>query len=150
MLPWLGINNLVSVSYLMRAHGIQGRRSKKSDVNVGTLITCLWRLTLLVRADVVRRQRPEAALWIRPRLAGNSTTIRRFFKLPKDLILESSPKSFPGMTDRKCQELLHTIPFFVLMKRSREAVMGITTTRAGRRKESYELIIYQIHKLSIF
>ncbi len=151
-LAWV-FNNLVSVSYLMRAHAFKDAEAKKSEVNVGTFDypVLMSADILLYDADVVpvgkdQKQHVEYARDIAGKFNNHYGEL---FKLPKELILEAV-EVVPGTDGQKMSKSYgNTIPLFGTDEEIKKAVMSITTDSRGPEEEKNpdELIIYQIHKL---
>lgn len=150
-LAWI-FNNLVTMSYLMRAHAFKDAEAKKSEVNVGTFTYPILMASdiLLYDSDVVpvgkdQKQHVEYARDIAMKF---NHQYGELFTLPKELILEEV-ETIPGTDGQKMSKSYNnTIALFATDEEITRAVMSIATDSRGKdeEKDPDELVLYQIHR----
>ncbi len=146
------LNNVVPVSYLLRAHAYKDARQKGEEVNAG-----VFNYPVLMAADIilydtdvvpVGRDQKQHVEYARDFAEKFNLRYGTTFKLPEPLIMEDSGE-VPGIDGRKMSKSYHN---FIRMdadkEEIREAVMSIPTDSqpVHQPKVDYtEDIVYKLH-----
>lgn len=151
-LAWV-FNCLVTVPFLERAHAYKDAVAKGSDVNVGT-----FTYPVLMASDIliydpevvpVGKDQKQHIEYARDIAGKFNNQYGELFKLPKEMILESTA-IVPGTDGQKMSKSYNnTIPLFGTDEEIKKEVMKIPTDSRGKDEDKNpdDLILYQIHKL---
>jgi tryptophanyl-tRNA synthetase len=151
-LAWI-FNCLVTVPYLQRAHAYKDAEAKGSEVNAGT-----FTYPVLMASDIliydpevvpVGKDQKQHIEYARDIAGKFNNQYGELFKLPKEMILESTA-IVPGTDGQKMSKSYgNTIPLFGTDEEIKKEVMKIPTDSRGKDEEKNpdDLILYQIHKL---
>lgn len=151
-LAWI-FDCLVTVPYLERAHAYKDAEAKGSEVNAGT-----FTYPVLMASDIllydpevvpVGKDQKQHIEYARDIAGKFNNQYGELFKLPKELILEST-QIVPGVDGQKMSKSYgNTIPLFGTDEEIKKSVMNIVTDSKGKDEEKNpdDLLLYQIHKL---
>lgn len=146
-LAWI-FDTLITMPFLMRAHAFKDSEAKNKEINVGVFNYPVLMAAdiLILDADIVpvgrdQKQHIEYTRDIAEKF--NNLYSENFFKLPKELILETT-EIVPGIDGQKMSKSYgNQIPLFTTDDELQELVMKIKTDSEGDVPKN----VYAIHKL---